>query len=151
MFRFTRVFLSFRIKFHPAAHGSPPHLATATFLRYNRRITGKGLFAMKYLYTPEITTQNIWTVIGDLRSALTVWMILMCILSFFLMRSDKQRARTRSARRIPEKHLFLAALLGGSAGAMLGMLVFHHKTEKWYFALGMPLILLVQIAAWLLL
>ena len=106
---------------------------------------------MKYLYTPEITTQNIWTVIGDPRSALTVWMILMSILSFFLMRSDKHRAKTRGARRIPEKHLFLTAILGGSAGAMLGMLVFHHKTEKWSFALGMPILLVLQISALLLL
>ena len=41
--------------------------------------------------------------------------------------------------------------LGGLVAAMLGMLIFRHKTEKWHFALGMPLILLAQIAALLLL
>ena len=27
----------------------------------------------------------------------------------------------------------------------MGMLVFRHKTKKWYFRIGMPLILAVQI------
>ena len=39
-----------------------------------------------------------------------------------------------------------ACLLGGSVGALLGMLVFHHKTKHWYFVWGIPLILLAQIA-----
>ena len=41
----------------------------------------------------------------------------------------------------------LSALLGGSLGAVLGMWLFRHKTRHWYFAWGLPLILLVQIAA----
>lgn len=44
------------------------------------------------------------------------------------------------------KTLFLLPLLGGSVGALLGMLVFRHKTKHWYFAWGIPLILLAQIA-----
>ena len=31
-------------------------------------------------------------------------------------------------------------------GALLGMLVFRHKTKHWYFVWGIPLILLAQIA-----
>ena len=55
-------------------------------------------------------------------------------------------------RRIPEATLFLSALLGGSLGAVVGMNFFRHKTKHWYFVVGMPLILLVQLAAvlWLL-
>ena len=41
--------------------------------------------------------------------------------------------------------LFGAALLGGSAGAWAGMYLFHHKTKHWYFVVGMPLILAIQI------
>ena len=107
--------------------------------------------AMKYLYLPEVTTDTIWAVTPDASIFLLLWLAAMNILAFFLMRTDKQRAKIRRAHRIPEKYLFLAALLGGSAGAMLGMLIFRHKTEKWHFALGMPLILLAQIAALLLL
>ena len=47
---------------------------------------------------------------------------------------------------MPEKILFGAALLGGSAGAWAGMYVFHHKTRHWYFVVGIPLILAVQLA-----
>ncbi len=55
---------------------------------------------------------------------------------------DKERA---PRRRIPEKTLFVLAILGGSIGAMAGMAVFHHKTRKAIFRWGMPAILLIQI------
>ena len=54
-------------------------------------------------------------------------------------------ARTRQWR-VPEKILFGAALLGGSAGVWAGMYVFHHKTRHWYFVVGIPLILAAQLA-----
>ena len=64
---------------------------------------------------------------------------------------DKAKAK-RGAWRVPEKTLFLLPLLGGSVGALLGMRVFHHKTKHWYFAWGVPAILLAQLAlaVWLL-
>ena len=37
-------------------------------------------------------------------------------------------------------------MIGGSIGAMIGMTVFHHKTRKWYFRLGIPLILGIQVS-----
>lgn len=57
---------------------------------------------------------------------------------------DKQRAR-KHRWRIPEKTLFLIAALGGSAGSILGMLLFRHKTRHLSFRLGMPAILALQI------
>lgn len=60
------------------------------------------------------------------------------------MFSDKQKAKHHRWR-IPEKTLFLLALLGGSLGTTMGMHCFHHKTRHWYFRIGMPLILLIQI------
>ena len=57
---------------------------------------------------------------------------------------DKRKAK-KNLWRIPEKTLFLSAILGGSAGAIAGMYVFHHKTRHWYFVIGMPLILVIQI------
>ena len=71
--------------------------------------------------------------------------MIMNILAFCLMGIDKHRARTRQWR-IPERVLFGAALLGGSAGAWAGMYLFHHKTKHWYFVAGMPLILVCQAA-----
>ncbi len=57
---------------------------------------------------------------------------------------DKRRAK-RNAFRVPEATLFSVAIVGGSIGSILGMLVFRHKTKHWYFTVGLPLILLVQI------
>ena len=68
------------------------------------------------------------------------------ILAFVLFGIDKQNAR-RNMWRIPEKTLILSAVIGGSAGAILGMRFFHHKTRKAKFAVGVPVILLVQIGA----
>ena len=66
------------------------------------------------------------------------------LIGFFSMFLDKQKAK-RGKWRIPEKTLFLLAIIGGSLGTTLGMHVFRHKTKHWYFKLGMPLILIVQI------
>ena len=66
--------------------------------------------------------------------------------SFVMMGVDKSRAR-RVRWRIPEKALFAAALAGGSAGAVLGMQTFRHKTRHWYFVIVMPVILILQLAA----
>ena len=63
---------------------------------------------------------------------------------FISMALDKSKAR-RNAWRIPEATLILFALFGGSIGSLLGMRVFHHKTQKPKFYIGIPIILAVQI------
>ena len=60
------------------------------------------------------------------------------ILAFVLFGVDKQKA-CRNKWRIPEKTLILSAVIGGSVR------FFHHKTRKARFAIGVPVILLVQI------
>ena len=45
-----------------------------------------------------------------------IYILIMNVIGFCLMGLDKHRARTRQWR-VPEKILFGAALLGGSAGA----------------------------------
>ena len=74
-----------------------------------------------------------------------IYLILINVIAFYLMGADKGRAK-RGAWRVPEKILFLSALLGGSLGAILGMQLFRHKTKHWYFQVGMPLILVLQLA-----
>ena len=75
---------------------------------------------------------------------LVVYFIVLNILGFIIMGVDKRKA-IRHAFRIPEATLFIIALIGGSLGSILGMYFFHHKTRKWYFAYGMPLILVLQL------
>ncbi len=67
------------------------------------------------------------------------------LLALLLMGLDKSYAR-RSKWRIPEKVLFLSAVLGGSLGAIAGMYLFRHKTKHLRFVLGLPIILLLQLS-----
>ena len=72
------------------------------------------------------------------------YLLLVNLTAFVLMGLDKRRAR-RERWRIPEKTLFLPAVLGGSVGAIAGMYLFRHKTRHWYFRLGLPALLLLQV------
>lgn len=101
---------------------------------------------MNGLYLPEAAGDTVWGVVGPFRPWLTGYLVLVNLAAFFLMWSDKRRAKQPGKRRISEKSLFLAALLGGSPGSILGMYAFRHKTKHWYFVWGMPLILLAQLA-----
>lgn len=76
--------------------------------------------------------------------ALLLYGVVINVIGFGLMGIDKRRARKHQWR-IPEKTLFLTALLFGSLGSWAGMYVFHHKTKHWYFVVGMPLILVLQV------
>lgn len=88
---------------------------------------------------------------SDPRLLLPLWLVLISLALFIVMGADKRRARL-GMRRVPEKRLFLLALLGGAVGGTLGMRAFRHKTKHWYFAWGFPLLALAQIAlcVWLL-
>ena len=85
-----------------------------------------------------------------IRTILLIWVLAWTLIDFALMGIDKWKAKHDSWR-IPEKTLFLSAILGGSVGALAGMYLFHHKTKHLSFTVGMPLILAVQIVLVLLL
>ncbi len=74
------------------------------------------------------------------------WLALANAVGFLLMGIDKRRAM-RGAWRIPERTLFLAAVLGGTPGVIAGMRAFRHKTRHWQFRYGLPVLLAVQTAA----
>lgn len=74
-----------------------------------------------------------------------IYLVVMNIIGFAIMGIDKSKAK-RGAWRIPEKTLFLIAILGGSIGSLLGMKQFRHKTKHKTFTIGMPAILIVQAA-----
>ena len=78
--------------------------------------------------------------------AVIAWLVIINLIAFAVFGIDKKRAK-KGQWRIPEKTLFLTALLGGSVGAILGMYIFRHKTKHWYFQIGIPAILIAQIAA----
>ena len=70
---------------------------------------------------------------------------IMNIAAFVLMGHDKRCAR-QGKWRVPEKALFLMTACFGGLGGVLGMKVFHHKTQHWYFKVFFPVLLIVQIA-----
>lgn len=73
-----------------------------------------------------------------------LYLLLINAAGFLLMMIDKQKAR-KNQWRIPERTLFLVALLGGSIGSLLGMRCFRHKTKHPTFTVGIPVILVVQL------
>ena len=65
-------------------------------------------------------------------------------LGLLIMLTDKRCAQ-KKLWRIPEATLLTVAILGGSVGSMLGMHLFHHKTRKPKFSIGIPVILALQL------
>ena len=74
-----------------------------------------------------------------------LYLLLINAVAFVLMLVDKRKA-IKNRWRIPERTLILSALFGGSIGALLGMYTFRHKTKHLKFTLGMPAILIAQVA-----
>ena len=66
------------------------------------------------------------------------------LVTFLTFALDK-RAAQKGKWCIKEATLFSLAVLGGGLGAMLGMKTFHHKTKKFWFKIGIPLITVVNI------
>lgn len=56
------------------------------------------------------------------------------LLSFIILGVDKYLA-IKHKWRISEKTLLVSFILGGYLGGGLGMVIWHHKTKKWYFKL----------------
>ncbi len=73
-----------------------------------------------------------------------LYLFILNIVGFLLMGLDKRKAK-KGKFRIPEKTLFMTAILGGSIGSIAGMYFFRHKTKHTSFVVGMPCILLIQI------
>ncbi len=78
-------------------------------------------------------------------SAILVWCIALNLIGFILMKKDKKYAK-EDKRRIRESTLLVTAMAGGSLGIYAGMYKFNHKTLHKKFTIGVPLIILVQMA-----
>ena len=76
--------------------------------------------------------------------AVIIYLAAVNVITFIMFGADKARA-VKGRWRISEAALILAALLGGSIGALAGMRIFHHKTKHRKFTIGIPLILVLQI------
>ena len=80
-------------------------------------------------------TNYIWIVVA----ILLVWNLF----AFLLMGLDKLKAK-KEVRRISESTLLLIAFALGGIGSLLGMIVWHHKTKKPLFLIGVPVAIAVN-------
>jgi uncharacterized membrane protein YsdA (DUF1294 family) len=75
-----------------------------------------------------------------------IYLLIVNAIAFALMFIDKQKAKKKKWR-ISEATLMGFAALGGSIGALMGMYTFRHKTLHKKFTIGIPAILISQLAA----
>ena len=66
------------------------------------------------------------------------------IFAFITMAYDKLKAKLKKYR-ITEKFLINTAIMGGSFGTLIGMILFRHKIRSKKFFLGVPFIIFTQI------
>lgn len=76
---------------------------------------------------------------------IVIYFIVINLIGFLAMGIDKYKAK-RNYWRIPEGTLMMLAVLGGGIGTISGIYVFRHKTKKMKFTVGMPTILISEIA-----
>lgn len=77
---------------------------------------------------------------------LLVPLLLINLMAFLIMLNDKAKSARPSETRISEGMMFFLAAAFGSFGVYAGMFAFRHKTRKWYFLFGIPLLMIENIA-----
>lgn len=76
--------------------------------------------------------------------AIILYLYFINVVTFFCFAGDKRRAVVQ-ATRIPEAILFLLSSIGGSFGALMGMLLFRHKTLHKSFRIWIPILLTILV------
>ena len=82
-----------------------------------------------------------------MREVIFGYLLIINIFTFLLYGADKYKAR-RGEWRIKEAVLLGLAAIGGSPAAWIAMYMFHHKTKKPKFYIGVPVILVVHVLLW---
>ena len=75
---------------------------------------------------------------------IVAYFISISVITIFFYGYDKNRA-VRNQGRVPEIVLHLLALVGGSPGALIGQIIFSHKTKKWKLSVVYAFIVVLQI------
>lgn len=81
-----------------------------------------------------------------LLTLLITWAAIINITGFSICAADKRKAR-KGRWRIPEKTIFIIAIIGGSIGTYAALLLFRHKTKHFSFMFGVPFIFVIQVMA----
>lgn len=73
----------------------------------------------------------------------SIYLLIMNILEFLMFGYDKHQAKVKGWR-TSELTLFIILIIGGGIGGIAGMYIFHHKTKKWYFKYGFPILTFIS-------
>lgn len=76
---------------------------------------------------------------------IAAYFLIINIIGFAMAFADKKKAENGKWR-IPEATLFFVSFIGGSAGMLFGLKKIRHKTKQKRFMLGIPLMIIFQIA-----
>ena len=89
---------------------------------------------------PTFDLPLFWVIFFVYVAAVSFWSVVVCIY-------DKSISKWNSVRlRASEKALFVLSVLGGSLVMFITMLLTRHKTKHASFMLGIPIIILLQVA-----
>ena len=75
------------------------------------------------------------------------YLLIISVVAFAVTVYDKWAAVKRPQERTRESTLLLLSALGGSIAMLLTMLGIRHKTKHLKFMIGIPIIIVLQIAA----
>jgi len=75
-----------------------------------------------------------------------IYLAVLSLVAVIITVHDKRASRQHNARRVPERTLLTLSLLGGSLAMLVTMYLVRHKTKHAKFMVGIPLIILLQLA-----
>ena len=84
------------------------------------------------------------TLILDNLIVILIYLLIINLIAFITFGVDKYKA-IHNKWRISEATLITLSAIGGGFGALLGMKLFHHKTKKPKFYVGIPFIVITGI------
>lgn len=84
-----------------------------------------------------------WSLFDKFRWLL-IYLAIINLVTFIAFSIDKISA-IKHKNRVKVATLMGLSFIGGSLGALIGMYTLNHKTKKYYFTIGVPLMLIMQI------
>ena len=77
---------------------------------------------------------------------LLIYLLAISIISIIVCCYDKFAAKHNPKHRTREATLLLLSALGGSVAMLITMLIIRHKTKHMKFMIGIPAIIILQVA-----
>lgn len=113
-------------------------MSLSTKLKQHHTVRNLILLLSGIAFVYGIISEYMWLIAG---------LALLNLYAIILMSQDKRLAKKSHGFRIPESSFYLLAFCYASLGIVMGMSLFHHKTQRLTFRL-IPL--LIPLQAWLL-